>query len=551
MKQFFSPHRQQEGSLSKLYLLLMGMILLMVTVACNSDSYFLDKLRILQQQAEKAPEISLKELDAMKPRRKDVPPYAQMKYDVLQLQLLELLHRPFPADMDLETVTATADTKGSRREQQEAHYYAGRVYRFRGEQARAMEQFFSATECSEQQEPLDTLLMQSTYHNLYELFAEVNDYGNALYMARKEMAWAGNRSRLPIVHLAVSYEHLGQKDEAWAYYLRAYRQLNVVGLDVIQEYAAILLRYLSSQKMQTEADEVYVKLKDVDRITAQSLIALAGYFAMKGDGKNVVNCYQQVLTRHGGLQNRYDAARGLFEYYRARGNSGAMRRYAHETMVLAEKMELAQNQKMADAVVKQFQYNRQSKEKVAALAQSDRYRVLLLSVALLFMVFAALVILIYYRRKNQMLRQTITLKETQRKLADVKAEIMRYDAELRQKEEELANRVNQNNAYLRMLHQTAVEVRSADIIKALKLTAEGRHHMTSDEWRQFFHAVDETYPTFSQGLAGRLGNVDEQVLRFCYLQKAGMTTVQIMNLMPLSRTTVWRWNKKYGEIRDL
>lgn len=163
---------------------------------------------------------------------------------------------------------------------------------------------------------------------------------------------------------------------------------------------------------------------------------------------------------------------------------------------------------------------------------------------------------IAYRKKlvhsyeKELDRQQAVLERTKAELDRVAKEIEAYKAELREKERLLEEKISQNKDFIKLLHQTEIEGNAKDIINTVKKASEGRHAMTDDEWKALLHAVDELYPAFNDTLIRRLGKVDRQELRVCYLIKIGLTNPQIQNVMNLPRTTVWRWVKKYGWITD-
>ena len=82
----------------------------------------------------------------------------------------------------------------------------------------------------------------------------------------------------------------------------------------------------------------------------------------------------------------------------------------------------------------------------------------------------------------------------------------------------------------------------------LKQYSTGRKNMTFAEWRELYRAVDELYPDFKNQLFANLGKFTEQQMQVCYLIRIGLDKPEIQNLTSLSRTTVWRWFKKYSWI---
>lgn len=142
------------------------------------------------------------------------------------------------------------------------------------------------------------------------------------------------------------------------------------------------------------------------------------------------------------------------------------------------------------------------------------------------------------------------LEETKAALERVTREIENYKVELREKEHLLEEKISQNKTFIKLLHQTELEGSAKDIVSAVRLASEGRHSMSDEDWKMLLRAVDEMYPSFNDTLVRRIGKVDRQELRVCYLIRIGLTNPQIQNITGLPRTTVWRWVKKYEWINQ-
>ena len=96
-----------------------------------------------------------------------------------------------------------------------------------------------------------------------------------------------------------------------------------------------------------------------------------------------------------------------------------------------------------------------------------------------------------------------------------------------------------------MLHQSELEGKAEDVIYAIRQSSAGKKNMTSTDWKQLYHAVDELYPSFKERLLAKLGNFTEQQMQVCYLMLIGLSKPQIQNMTNLSRVTIWRWAKKF------
>lgn len=136
------------------------------------------------------------------------------------------------------------------------------------------------------------------------------------------------------------------------------------------------------------------------------------------------------------------------------------------------------------------------------------------------------------------------VRSYERELDRVNTEIDYYKAALKEKEAQLEEKIEQNKSFIRLLHQTEIEGNAKDIVSAVRRASQGQHAMTEADWQALLHAIDELYPTFRDVLSRRLGRIDRQELRVCYLIRIGLSNPQIQNITGLPRTTVWRWVKK-------
>ena len=103
----------------------------------------------------------------------------------------------------------------------------------------------------------------------------------------------------------------------------------------------------------------------------------------------------------------------------------------------------------------------------------------------------------------------------------------------------------QNKTILQFLHQSELEGKAEDVILAIRQSSIGRGDMTAADWKKLYQAVDELYPSFKDRLLKELGSFTEQQMQVCYLMRIGLSKTQIQNITNLSRSTVWRWVKKY------
>ena len=124
-------------------------------------------------------------------------------------------------------------------------------------------------------------------------------------------------------------------------------------------------------------------------------------------------------------------------------------------------------------------------------------------------------------------------------------ELTKQNEELKEKEQQLTEKMEQNKTFIKLLHQSELEGKAEDVIHDIRMSSTGRKNMGSADWKQLYQAVDELYPTFKDRLLKELGTFTEQQMQVCYLMRIGLSKPQIQNMTNLARVTIWRWVKKY------
>ena len=146
----------------------------------------------------------------------------------------------------------------------------------------------------------------------------------------------------------------------------------------------------------------------------------------------------------------------------------------------------------------------------------------------------------------------LSFAKAQEELNQVKLEVSRVSHELNEyknvlkdKEQQLAEKIDQNKSFIRLLHQSEFEGKAEDVIHTIRQSAKNGKELTPTVWRQLFKAVDELYPDFKDTLTREIGTFNEKQMQVFYLLRIGMERQQILMTTTLSRVTLWRWTKKY------
>ncbi len=229
----------------------------------------------------------------------------------------------------------------------------------------------------------------------------------------------------------------------------------------------------------------------------------------------------------------YDAAKHLFTYYDELGDEHNAARYAKAYMDMSSAMDFGRRQELSATVNNQYKYHLDQKKEQELKDEKERYKATLIVVCLAALLLASLGVIYYIWKRNRHLKEVVALLE-----------------ENKAREQQLAEREEQNKAIIKLMHKTELEGTAEEVIEAIRQASTGKKEMTAAEWKQLYYAVDALYPSFKDKLVKELGNYTEQQQQVCYLMRIGLSNPQIQNMTNLSRPTVWRWVKKYDWVLE-
>jgi hypothetical protein len=297
---------------------------------------------------------------------------------------------------------------------------------------------------------------------------------------------------------------------------------------------------------------------------------------MTGKTDSAIVCYQQILKNQTDLFLMYDAAKALFQIFHERGDAVMANRWAARYIEVSDSIDLGHRQEMAATVNNQYQYYRNVEEEARIKEENTRYHQQLWGVGTMAVVVILGMALYLIWRRNRHLKELIQLSDelkvsrsnaeemkaklathkaqladsemslqtTKDELARVNGEIDRYKQELRDKEQLLEEKLDENKRFVRLLHKADLEESAEDVVAAIRKASVGRHKMTSADWQRIFAAVDELQPDLMERLVHHVGKFTEQQQQVCYLLSIGLTNTQIENLTDIPHVTVWQWAKK-------
>lgn len=563
-------------------------LVLFLCLSCEKEN-LLDKMEQIKQVGNGNPTLAMEMLDSIQLKVREESEYVQKKYDLLDVRLHDKADIPATSDIMVKELVPYFEERGSEVEQQEAHYYAGSVYRDLHDTPQALEHFLKALEIGKDGEGCDSILLANTYSNLNHLYYHVQDYRNALPMAREEcrlMTMQNRLDALAVLHVGATLTRLDSVETAKKTFQEALNLLKKSPHSYREEEVwSSLLYHFSRFEMWPEAQECYdsiMKKEDWKLYTADYYLSMGEFYKKTENLDSAISCYHQALVVSKDMLGKYDASKMLFYVYEQKGDKSNSYKYAHQYVGICDSLDLGRRQEMAATVNNQFQYHRNKEEERKLKEKKERYHYLFVGSSLVFIIFLlTFAVFFFYRRnrqlkkmlflkvrlkkteeENQKMKEEITEKETEleeneNRLATMKAnmasvneELKHYTHEVEKQKELLGSKMEQNRTLIKLLHQTELETVASDIIYAIRQSSEGKHKMSQTEWRQFFKVVDEMYPSFHELLLQKVGALSEQKMQVYYLMRIGLSNSQIENLTDLSHATVWRWAKRYNEVID-
>lgn len=529
------------------------MVIALLLVSCSGDRT-LERLEQIKTVGNTDPEKALVMLDSLEVEVREGDDYIWRKYDLLRIRLNDKADKMPGSDIMIRQLVEYFGREGSNMEKQEVFYYAGSVYRDLQDTPRALQFFFKSLEFTGDGLKYDTIMLRNTYSNLDYLFFRVQDYGNALDMAQKELE-ACRLTRtddvLPYMHIGAASRGVRSISEAKAAFDSAY--VRIIRSEDAARYQASLIHLLcnfSELGEMQKARKCFSLIADdpLEKFSPFPCIAFAQYHESSGRMDSAIIYCRRVLDDGTDLFNTYDAAKMLFRIYHRMGDAGNAARYAEEYMHLSDSMDFGKRQELAATVNNEYKYHLDRKKEQELKDEKERYKTTLLVVSLSAALLASIGYILYVRRRNRHLREVIALSSELQRISDGER---RLREDILQKERQLSERMEQNKMVVKLLHQSELENKSEDVTQAVKQSSTGKKNMTSAEWKQLYQAVDELYPAFREKLLKELGTFTEQQMQVCYLMRIGLSNPQIQNMTNLSRATVWRWVKKYNTILKL
>ena len=528
-------------------------VLLVSLLSCGRSRY-IDTLDNIKRVGDSNPDTALLMLDSLAAGIRGESEYVRNKYELLKIRLCDKAYRPATSDVAIRNLMRYFGDKGSSLEKQEVFYYAGSVYRDLCDTPRALEYFLNSLDYAQSGMVYDTVMLRNTYSNLNDLYYNVQDYGNAALMARKELEVCrllDSDRLIPYLHLCSSYIGLDSLSLASAATDSAF---NIFRASSVHErnnddlvYVLYYYSMINNKRMASLCHTMIMKDSSICSGFIPSLFFAYYYDCVEKKDSAIAYC-EKALELSESLEERYDATKLLFALNKSNGDDKTACRLAYSYMQLSDSLDFGKRQEKAAQINNQHKYYIDKNREQTLSEQKEKYRRTLYLVSFIAIMLLCLGYVIHITRRNRQLNKILSLNV---EIERVSLQEKNLRDELARKESELYEKMAQNKTLVRLLHQSELTDKAEEVIESIRQVSNGEKTMSQSDWDQLFTAVNALYPDFKEQMVNKCDALTEQQIQFCYLLRIGLSNVQIKNVTNMSRVTVWRWMKKFEWIEEL
>ena len=575
--------------------LLFCLLLLASFVTCTDygSDREISRMNVIKQLGNSHPQLALASYDSLKDEFTKGSTYVRNKYTLLGIRLRDKAELPHTSDSCIRRLVPYFEKKGTIREMQEVYYYAGSVYRDLQDTPRSLEYFLKSAACTEKGET-DSVMLRNCYSQLCAMYTKVQDYGNALQMAKAEYEVArsiGTLDGITMIQLGNAYmrtDSFPQATEVMRMMLTENDTTNLTP-DILCD----LLYYFSLTDDTANARFCYTRFVDMPErhpIKAQQHISLGKYFLLLGLTDSSAQHYQLALEQ-GDSICKYDACRKLFHLYEDCGEKEEAYKYASEFLRISTCLDLGMRQEQAATINNQYQYYKDKQEEDSIRAEKEIMELYLWMTLLITLTLISVICAVYTFRKYQRqrllheismtldgdtgsdngneqethvlmrikkgmdsarIKQEEMAKKLEKAEGNIKEQGQSIERAKRDAEEKLqeAHRQMERGVNLfKMAHLTELSKNDNDIVESIRKASRMEQELTSKQWSELISFINDRYPTFSQKIVTKHGPISEKQMHICYLLKMGFTNTEICNIMKdCSRSTIWRWKNRLKAI---
>lgn len=575
----------------KKHIFLHFFVLITLLLAACSEDRSLGRIEQIKAIGDSDPEKALSMLDSLEIEIRDESDYVKNKFDLLHIRLNDKAYKIPTSDIMIKKLLTYFENNGSDADKQEVHYYAGSVYRDLQDTPRALEHFFKSLDfANANPTKCDSVMLCNTYSNINYLEYKVQNYGESLKAAIKELDICRKiklDATIPFSHVGISYKALNKKVEAEAAFDSVYSHIVRSKTEAEnQDVVVALLHHYSELKAMSKAKDCIklIKGNPLEGEPTYACVAMGEYYRTLGMTDSAAIYFTRILDKSTDIYAKYDVTKLMFNMYNNAGDTEKTRSYAAAYMVYSDSLDFGKRQELAATVNNAYQYHLDQKREQDLKEEKERYKSISVIVFLAGSLIACVTYIVNFKRKQRHLKEVAalsselqrvsdddkklredikrkekdlaesmaSLKRSSSELDDVKKKLQRVNQELlenndvlKKTEEQLEEKKEQNKTFIKLLHQSEFEGKAEDVIRAVRAASKGKKEMTLAEWKQLYKAVDELYPTFHETILKQHRRVSDKEMQVLYLIRIGLSKQQIINMTDIARVTIWRWEKKF------
>lgn len=541
---------------AKNILLLMSTFVVGIFLSCSKQEGCMSQLEEIRAIGKEDPITAINMLDSLSSYVMEEPEDISMRYELLRLRLQDGGICVPSSDAQAKRVYDFFMVNGNKSEQLEACFCLAGVYRDLHNSPKSILYYNEALDLASSgtESRADSIIITDVYMELCALYGLQYNYKLAMEMAEKSLESARKLGIVtPSLLAGVASAARGMND---AYQVQKYLR---EALDLIQRdgtltnNANILCNMLvnaSEYHFTEEARRCKELLESIEEKNRPRgyLLAFATYYRCYAETDSAISYYHKILETSRSIEDRYEASRNMALLYERKGDVTQTQKYAL-AFINAEKdyRKMLQHEQTV-STYNEFVYNRNAAaEAKAYMAAEEAQRSKMKWIA----VFAFLLMLSFLIILTQRYRNLKRRNKVLERMREMEGEIRRgqdVERQLQAKEKLLAEKLEQNERLFRYAFTENLQTSAGDILEHLRMASNGKCHLSKEDWKQLFAAVDTLYPNFRAAVVGKVGRATEDKLRIAYLLKAGMGKPQIANLTDYPTTTVWRKVRQMTEI---
>lgn len=524
--------------------------------SCDKGSGLSKDMSDIKALGDSLPMEALHKMDSLREIISDCSEYEQRRYDLLYLRLQDKADSIPVSDSIAKSLYLYFEKQGTPAERMESSYYLASVYRDLHDSPQAIYYFLKSMEMADKYEGMDSVLLANACSQLFYLYNLQYNYQASLRVSLKELDIVEKINRLNakrIMDVATAYFRMHDTINTVKYHNLALSALKKERSEVkFADVVAELVWNYTNFGLMDKADTCVQMLVElpIHQRPHNYNIAMATYYEALSQMDSAIYYYKKDCES-GDLMGQYNGARILAELYYERNDYGNAAYYG-KCFIEAERAYRKQLQyEQATNIRNEYQYNRDKEKEAAAYKAASEARgwwLWTLAATSVFIIAAILLLLLqrlrFANRERKRLEEIIAkdreLEEKKVCLAEKSRELHAVEEQLREKEELLSQKNEQNSLLLKYAFSVNIKVHAEKIMEKFNQALSGKYELNEEDWRQFIAAMDELYPDFYKSLTQKLNKPTEGMIRIGCLLKAGMTNPQIEKLMGYTPSTLWR-----------